>query len=263
MTPPFSWAKHLLSWLIVIYLLALLAVVLVASHYSLEEPPASEVPPPTVVTPDFTKIIDVEQRKQAFFDFLRPLVAYENRFYRQERERLLAIIAKVDAGTRLGSSDNRKLLEWTEVFNLDKALSLQDKLVILQRRINVIPEAMVLAQAAMESAWGRSRFARQGNNYFGQWCYTTGCGLVPQHRNPGAQHEIKKFDSVRDAVSSYFRNINTHRAYQALRDKRWALDQAGETITGYILVGELGNYSQRGQLYTEELRLIIRGNQLE
>ena len=41
-------------------------------------------------------------------------------------------------------------------------------------------------QAANESAWGTSRFARIGLNFFGQWCYSKGCGMVPKRRNTGA-----------------------------------------------------------------------------
>lgn len=54
-----------------------------------------------------------------------------------------------------------------------------DKMLL---RVDVLPKALVLTQAANESAWGTSRFAVQANNYFGQWCYRTGCGLVPRER---------------------------------------------------------------------------------
>ena len=65
----------------------------------------------------------------------------------------------------------------------------------------------------MESAWGTSRFAREGNNLFGQWCYKTGCGIVPKRRGEGQVHEVASFESVDAAVASYLRNINSHRAY--------------------------------------------------
>ncbi|HKJ91279.1 MAG TPA: glucosaminidase domain-containing protein, partial [Oceanipulchritudo sp.] len=44
----------------------------------------------------------------------------------------------------------------------------------LRRRVDVIPPSLALAQAALESGWGTSRFAREGNNLFGIWCYTPG-----------------------------------------------------------------------------------------
>jgi Bax protein len=41
----------------------------------------------------------------------------------------------------------------------------------LLSRVDIITTGLVMAQAANESAWGKSRFAVQGNNLFGQRCY--------------------------------------------------------------------------------------------
>ncbi|WP_352256125.1 glucosaminidase domain-containing protein, partial [Pseudoalteromonas sp. 19-MNA-CIBAN-0066] len=51
-----------------------------------------------------------------------------------------------------------------------------DTLILTQalRRVDIIPKELALMQAANESAWGTSRFARIGLNFFGQWCYTKG-----------------------------------------------------------------------------------------
>src|SRR5690606_39546165 len=71
----------------------------------------------------------------------------------------------------------------------------EEWMTILLRRLDIIPADLALAQAAMESAWGGSRFAREGNNYFGQWCFSKGCGLVPEKRPAGARYEVQRFDS--------------------------------------------------------------------
>ncbi len=69
------------------------------------------------------------------------------------------------------------------------------------KRVNVLPEALVLTQAANESAWGTSRFATQANNLFGQWCYKQGCGIVPAQRAAGKLTKFKiRFSS---AVNSW------------------------------------------------------------
>ena len=70
---------------------------------------------------------------------------------------------------------------------------------LLLNRVDVIPPSLALAQGANESAWGTSRFSKEGNNYFGQWCFKLGCGLVPRQRDSGAQHEVAKFDSPRQS----------------------------------------------------------------
>ncbi|MCR6652499.1 MAG: glucosaminidase domain-containing protein [Cellvibrionaceae bacterium] len=121
----------------------------------------------------------------------------------------------------------------------------------------------MLAQAASESAWGTSRFAREGYNYFGQWCFKAGCGIVPKRRLEGAYHEVTRFDSVRESVAAYFHNINTHSAYHGLRLLRQEKTARREPFSGHELAGKLTSYSERGAPYIEELRSIMRSNQLE
>src|SRR5690606_15885495 len=131
-------------------------------------------------------------------------------------------------------------------YKVKKSEPLEKQLHILNLRINKVPPSLVLTQAANESAWGTSRFALDANNLFGQWCFTEGCGIVPANRATDAKHEVKHFDSVQDAVASYLRNINTHRAYRVLRKLRLELENKGEIASGYQLAGELGSYSERG-----------------
>jgi Bax protein len=114
----------------------------------------------------------------------------------------------------------------------------------------------------MESAWGTSRFAVQGNNLFGQWCYQEGCGLVPLRRNTGSKHEVAKFDSVRDAIKSYLRNINTHRAYSDLRLHRATLRDQDQPVSGHLLADNLIEYSELREVYVHEIQAVIRINKL-
>jgi Bax protein len=264
-----SWAKLLLALTLLCYLLGLLVFVALAPLTQLGPPPAEAEPdaaPELVLVldpPDFREITDVTERKQAFFDFLQPLIAHQNDFYQREREHLKAIAAKLEAGESLSDSDYDKLDLWAEKLRVEETLTEEEQVEVLLRRLHIIPESMVLAQAAAESAWGQSRFAREANNFFGQWCYRPGCGLIPLERDAAAKHEVRKFDSALEAVEAYFLNINTHRAYRALRDRRLLLEQQGEPITGRELIDELGHYSQRGQRYIDELRQIIHGNELE
>jgi Bax protein len=130
-------------------------------------------------------------------------------------------------------------------------------------RVDEVPASLALAQAAMESAWGTSRFAVQANNLFGQWCYQEGCGLVPLRRNPGSKHEVAKFESVSDAIRSYLRNINTHRAYSGLREHRSGLLNQGNRVSGHLLAGNLIEYSELREAYVHEIQAIIRINKLD
>ena len=57
---------------------------------------------------------------------------------------------------------------------------------VLMRRVDVVPPALAVAQAAIESGWGTSRFAQQGNALFGQWTWGAHTGLVPRSRTSGS-----------------------------------------------------------------------------
>lgn len=132
----------------------------------------------------------------------------------------------------------------------------------LLQRVDVVPVSLVVAQAANESAWGKSRFAREGNNLFGIWCYTEGCGIVPKQRKDEAKHEVKRYDNFKDSVVDYIRNINRHRAYQKLREIRAAERAAGRELSGYRLSAGLAKYSEIGEEYIKRIRAIIDGRKL-
>lgn len=211
--------------------------------------------------PNFKAIRDIASRKEAFFQFFQPLIDQENQRLLEQREILLQLKERAAHG-KLRPKELALLEEWRTSYSVAEA----PPAVVLQRlerRINQIPAAMALAQAASESAWGTSRFAREGNNYFGQWCFKPGCGMVPNRRREGASHEVATFASARESVRAYFLNINSHSAYHELRVLRQEKTAKGEPLTGYELVGALQKYSERGETYIEELRSIIRVNHLE
>ena len=133
----------------------------------------------------------------------------------------------------------------------------------LLRRVDVVPVSLALAQAAKESGWGTSRFVREGNNLFGEWCFEEGCGIVPKARAPGRRHEVRSFESPQASVESYLRNINTHPGYRSLRGARKAQRETRKDLSGVALARELSQYSERREDYVTEVRNLIIGNDLE
>src|SRR5690606_12194341 len=85
----------------------------------------------------------------------------------------------------------------------------------LLRRADTIPPSLALAQAAEESGWGTSRFAREGNALFGQRVWRGEDGIVPSDRADGETYRVAAFEHLIDGVKSYARNLNTHSAYEA------------------------------------------------
>ncbi|MGM0905458.1 MAG: glucosaminidase domain-containing protein [Pseudomonadota bacterium] len=210
--------------------------------------------------PDFMSMTDVTEKKEEFFRFLLPLVESENIRILHDRAYLKVIYERYK-NNELTAADKKQLEEWVDYYRLEDGIAIDDNLFgLLKRRIDIIPEMMVLVQAANESGWGTSRFSRKGLNLFGQWCYSKGCGLVPSGRVEGGRHEVAQFDSVNASVKSYMRNINTHGAYLDLRLLREQKRLNNADILARDLITGLSSYSERGEDYIEELRAMIRIN---
>jgi len=214
--------------------------------------------------PHFSSMKDAKARKKAFFNYLKPIITEINRARMEERQQLKTIYSALRVGKTITKEERHQLELWGQRYDIEiKPDNLKTTAETLLIHLDQIPESMVLAQAAIESAWGTSRFVTTGNNYFGQWCYRKGCGMVPRARQKGAKHEVRRFDNAKQSVSSYFQNINSHPAYKKLRKIRAQARESGKSLSGMKLVAGLKNYSQRGQNYVDELRQIIRFNKIE
>jgi Bax protein len=208
----------------------------------------------------------VKQKKTAFFNYMLPLVSAGNQLIVEQRTDLEEMAANPD---QLSFFQQRNLLQLADRYAVDiegvdtvEGAGNQQLIDQLLLRVAPLPPSLVLAQAAIESAWGTSRFARQGNNLFGQWCYQKGCGLVPLRRSADSKHEVAKFDSVAAAVEAYLHNLNTHRAYKDLRVLRAELSAAESSASGHQLAQTLLYYSELRQVYVDEVQAVIRINKL-
>jgi Bax protein len=187
-----------------------------------------------------------------------PMVAESNRQTLKQRAEIERFAAKPE----LSAAERKKLSQFARQYGLEPEQENADLLRQLLLRVDKVPASLALSQAAIESAWGTSRFAVQGNNLFGQWCYKKGCGLVPLQRNAGSHHEVAKFATVSESVESYIRNINTHRAYRDLRANRAQLRGAESSASGYQLAENLLEYSELREKYVHEVQAVIRINNL-
>lgn len=198
-------------------------------------------------------------RKQVFFDYLTPVVRDQNAKILAEREQLFALSQKA----QLGWYDNLRWQYLAERYRIDPDLDRVAAASQLQLRIQPIPEGLVLAQAAKESGWGRSRFARDGNALFGQRCYEKGCGIRPGKPSANTSFEVESFSSIAASVESYMLNLNSHERYHDLRIERARLTDAQRPVTGTALAAFTSAYSERREKYVEEIIDLIRRNKLD
>lgn len=199
---------------------------------------------------------DVETKKSIFLRTMLPLVLRVNEGILADRARVQEIAARRAAGIE-HPADARWLRDIADAYGLKSAEPKK-----LLQRIDIVPPSLALAQAAEESGWGTSRFARQGNALFGQWTWDADNALVPRKRASGKTHGIKAFPSLLQAVKAYARNLNTHRAYAEFRTARAAARRAGHDLSGPELARTLTRYSERGGDYVKTLHVIMDANHL-
>ena len=218
---------------------------------------------PIAVFPDFSSFSSVDVKKQMFFDFLELYVNEQNAEIRETREQLLALSNISAEGIPLSEDERHELIRIAQRYSLNwEEMREPELLYELLKRVDTIPAPLALAQAATESAWGTSRFALEGNNIFGQWCYDDGCGIVPNRRRANASHEVRAFATIEAAVRAYFMNLNTHERYQNFRNMRFQMrNQRGE-LDALVLAFGLEGYSERGNKYVGEIQTIIQQNKL-
>ena len=231
-------------------------------------PPPDDIRVPPVVVKrlpgDFPAITETGERKSLFLRLLLPIVLLENRRIREQRDLARWLF---DNGL-LNQSQDEASPERAWLTRLAKRMRVKGDLrdpavqARLLRRLDEIPPALALAQGAIESGWGTSRFALEGNSLFGQWTYRADAGLEPNDRDPEASHLVASFPDLRASVRAYMRNLNTGRAYREFRTARAAMRSAGRELSPTELAGHLLRYSGRGMEYVEELRVIINSSTL-
>lgn len=219
-----------------------------------------EQPLHDVKLPDFAKIRDVKEKKRQFFAFIKPAVMAENKKILAARSEVERLIAQLTLEQPFSAEDDALVASLITKYKVSHKFSLLKQLYELQLKIDIIPPALVLVQAANESAWGTSRFARIGLNFFGVWCYREGCGMVPGSRNTGAKHEVAAYSSINLGVARYLHNINTNGAYKVFRTIRGQLREQNQPLAPEILATGLMRYSERGTDYVLELTEMIRHN---
>lgn len=83
-----------------------------------------------------------------------------------------------------------------------------------------VPTVLIIAQAIVESDYGTSRFAREGNNLFGIRVWGTTNGMLPLLQDPSIKWRVKIYKSKCASVKSYIDTLNQNHHYQEFRQMR-------------------------------------------
>ena len=206
---------------------------------------------------DLAGMSPVSAKKRLFFQAVLPIVLQINEEITVDRWRLKRLADRFTRADTLSPADRKWLATMADLYGTGP-FDVQE----LLNRMDVVPPSLALAQAAEESGWGTSRFARQGNALFGQYTYKSKSGILPARRDADRRHRVRSHDNLLAAVRAYVHNLNSHWAYDDFRRRRAQLRRDGGQISGYVLAGELRSYSERRGAYVEGIRRIIRQNRL-
>ncbi len=239
----------------------IVALVVVGAYFAWWTLRVEEEP---ITLPDFAAIKDIKERKEAFFGFLMPFVVEANEEIVKQRREILKLKEEFEKKSELSSRKSEIVRELAIEYGFEDVGRVSPQVFQdLLSRLDAVPPSIALSQAALESAWGTSRFAQQGNNLYGMRCYEPGCGLVPKARPAGETYEVKKYDSPKDSFVAYIRNLNTNMAYVGMRGIRRALRRQEVPLSGYDLAEGLERYSEEGYDYVRKIQLLISANELE
>ena len=190
-------------------------------------------------------------QKESFIKIVLPLILASNE----------EISKRCEAIRRAFENGDRATLEkWAKLYKID--LTDQDNKAVMTRlleRADTIPVALALAQAAVESGWGTSRFAIQGNALFGQWAWRDRAGIRPLDAS-NDRAVVRSFGSLLGSVRAYMHNLNTHSHYQKFREARSALRNRPKVGEAQMLVKYLDRYAEIGHAYVKKLEVLIRSN---
>ena len=206
---------------------------------------------------------NLSQRKKDFIEMILPFSIKLNEKILIERKKLLKVKNDLLKNKTLDKDDQNFLDTIASKYlvktnNKHKIDIINDLLL----SVDVIPNSIVIAQAANESGWGSSRFAQDYNAFFGEYTYNDNIGIEPTRREEGKKHLIKYFSSVEKSVQSYFNNINRHYAYQDFRILRSNFREKNNELNPLLLVNQLSSYAEDSK-YIETIKSIIFDNNLK
>lgn len=191
--------------------------------------------------------LDVQNKKQAFINLMLPSILIAKYQLEQDRVKVLALQKKTEP---LSNEEEQYL------FNLKRDYKCHTSKELLSR-LKTHPTSIVLAQAAIESGWGTSRFYKEANNIFGVWSYSENESRIKAMEDrEGQSVYVKKYDALPKSIVSYFKTI-ARGPYSEFRAAREKISEVS------VLISYLEVYSELRDEYVKRLDQLIQYNKFE
>ena len=191
--------------------------------------------------------LDVQNKKQAFINLMLPSILIAKYQLEQDRIKVLALQKKTEP---LSNEEEQYL------FNLKRDYKCHTSKELLSR-LKTHPTSIVLAQAAIESGWGTSRFYKEANNIFGVWSYSENESRIKAMEDrEGQSVYVRKYDALPESIVSYFKTI-ARGPYSEFRAAREKISEVS------VLISYLEVYSELREEYVKRLDQLIQYNKFE
>ena len=192
------------------------------------------------------KALGIQEKKRRFIAMILPEVRKVKALLDKEYARAEALAAKTERTREEEAWLRRKMAQYNV-----------NGVPCLLRRMHTHPVSLVVAQAALETGWGTSRFFNEANNVFGIWSYHEEEPRIPaSHTRDGKTVYVKKFKTLSDGIRGYFSMIGGGYAYTAFRQARMRTDNPFE------LLRHLRHYSELRDEYVARLYYVMKANKL-
>nr|WP_321409735.1 glucosaminidase domain-containing protein [uncultured Carboxylicivirga sp.] len=196
--------------------------------------------------PDLRKVRG-EERKDLFVNLMLPSIMIAQKKVERERKKLERLAQKIEKG-RIRAHDSLLVDSIVAYF---KCKDIHQVINSLEQH----PVSIILAQAAIESGWGTSRFFLEANNVFGIWSYNEYEERIAasETRDDNTIY-LRKYNNLYGSVYDYLITVARAPAYKKLREVRLESDDP------YELIQYLVNYSELRDEYVKILGAVIRQN---
>ena len=105
-----------------------------------------------------------------------------------------------------------------------------------------VPREIIVSMAILETGYGKSRFAIQGNNLFGIRTWNKDQAQLKPKDNPDVEWGVKTYITKCQSVKDMVKIINNYHAYEGFRNKRAEQFESGQ-IDVFALIDELSKWS--------------------
>lgn len=197
---------------------------------------------------DYADIKDESYRNRLFIKMMAPIAIKVNEDIFAERLKIFAMAEEFRKTKELTEEQSKQFEDWAVKYDIftpfkgyRRTLFIFDE---LKKKADVIPQAMLIGAAAIESNWGTSRPALKANNLYKLKVWYGEEKGIPSLEDKDDDYEFKIFDSLYDSMVEYAMKVNSGIDFEYIRAYRSEYRRRQRTVSGRTLAHAMMMSSQ-------------------